>query len=40
MPKRTDRRAFSFQGHPEASPGPHDIGYLFDRFVAQMAHGR
>ncbi len=35
--QRTDRRAFSFQGHPEASPGPHDIGYLFDRFVAQMA---
>ncbi|MEO6929810.1 MAG: glutamine-hydrolyzing carbamoyl-phosphate synthase small subunit [Casimicrobiaceae bacterium] len=34
--QRTDRRAFSFQGHPEASPGPHDIGYLFDRFVAEM----
>jgi carbamoyl-phosphate synthase small subunit len=33
---RTDRPAFSFQGHPEASPGPHDIGYLFDRFVALM----
>ena len=33
---RTDRPAFSFQGHPEASPGPHDIGYLFDRFVAMM----
>ena len=31
---RTDRPAFCFQGHPEASPGPHDIGYLFDRFVA------
>ena len=30
---RTDRPAFSFQGHPEASPGPHDVGYLFDRFV-------
>jgi carbamoyl-phosphate synthase small subunit len=28
--------AFCFQGHPEASPGPHDIGYLFDRFVASM----
>ncbi len=28
--------AFSFQGHPEASPGPHDIGYLFDRFVKMM----
>ena len=33
---RTDRPAFSFQGHPEASPGPHDIGYLFDRFVKMM----
>ena len=33
---RTDRPAFSFQGHPEASPGPHDIAYLFDRFVASM----
>ena len=31
---RTDRPAFCFQGHPEASPGPHDILYLFDRFVA------
>ena len=30
---RTDRPAFCFQGHPEASPGPHDIDYLFDRFV-------
>ena len=35
--ERTDRPAFSFQGHPEASPGPQDIGYLFDRFVASMA---
>jgi carbamoyl-phosphate synthase small subunit len=34
---RTDRPAFCFQGHPEASPGPHDIGYLFDRFIALMA---
>ncbi len=34
---RTDVPAFSFQGHPEASPGPHDIGYLFDRFAALMA---
>ena len=34
---RTDRPAFCFQGHPEASPGPHDIAYLFDRFVASMA---
>ena len=36
---RTDRPAFCFQGHPEASPGPHDIGYLFDRFVAMMEKG-
>jgi carbamoyl-phosphate synthase small subunit len=34
---RTDRPAFCFQGHPEASPGPHDIAYLFDRFVSLMA---
>ena len=33
---RTDRPAFCFQGHPEASPGPHDIGTLFDRFVNLM----
>jgi len=33
---RTDRPAFSFQGHPEASPGPHDIAYLFDRFAKLM----
>ena len=33
---RTDRPAFCFQGHPEASPGPHDIGYLFDRFTSLM----
>ncbi len=33
---RTDKPAFSFQGHPEASPGPHDIAYLFDRFIALM----
>ena len=33
---RTDVPAFGFQGHPEASPGPRDCGYLFDRFVAQM----
>jgi carbamoyl-phosphate synthase small subunit len=32
----TDKPAFSFQGHPEASPGPHDLEYLFDRFVAMM----
>ncbi|MDH1702523.1 MULTISPECIES: glutamine-hydrolyzing carbamoyl-phosphate synthase small subunit [Comamonas] len=34
--ERTDVPAFCFQGHPEASPGPHDIGYLFDRFTALM----
>ena len=34
---RTDRPAFCFQGHPEASPGPHDIDYLFDRFVKLLA---
>ncbi|HYD62398.1 MAG TPA: glutamine-hydrolyzing carbamoyl-phosphate synthase small subunit [Noviherbaspirillum sp.] len=33
---RTDKPAFCFQGHPEASPGPHDIAPLFDRFVAMM----
>ncbi len=32
----TDRPAFCFQGHPEASPGPHDVDYLFDRFVKLM----
>ncbi len=37
---RTDAPVFSFQGHPEASPGPHDIGYLFDRFTALMAEKR
>ncbi|MDA3877144.1 MAG: glutamine-hydrolyzing carbamoyl-phosphate synthase small subunit [Halothiobacillus sp.] len=31
--RRTDRPAFSFQGHPEASPGPHDLGLLFDQFI-------
>ena len=36
----TDRPAFCFQGHPEASPGPHDIGYLFDRFAALMQEAR
>jgi len=38
--RRTDRPAFCFQGHPEASPGPHDIGYLFDRFVSLMEEAR
>jgi carbamoyl-phosphate synthase small subunit len=33
---RTDRPAFGFQGHPEASPGPHDVAHLFDRFVKLM----
>lgn len=37
---RTDRPAFCFQGHPEASPGPHDIGYLFDRFAQMMEAAR
>ena len=32
----TDKPAFGFQGHPEASPGPHDVDYLFDRFTALM----
>jgi carbamoyl-phosphate synthase small subunit len=36
----TDRPAFCFQGHPEASPGPHDIGYLFDRFATLMQEAR
>ena len=38
--ERTDKRAFSFQGHPEASPGPHEVGYLFDKFVAMMEAAR
>ncbi|WP_297724511.1 glutamine-hydrolyzing carbamoyl-phosphate synthase small subunit [Limnohabitans sp. Rim8] len=33
---RTDKPAFCFQGHPEASPGPHDIAYLFNRFIQLM----
>lgn len=36
--ERTDRPAFGFQGHPEASPGPHDVAYLFDRFFALMGN--
>ena len=32
-----DKPAFCFQGHPEALPGPHDVGYLFDRFMEKMA---
>jgi carbamoyl-phosphate synthase small subunit len=38
--ERTDKAAFSFQGHPEASPGPHDVAPLFDRFIAEMAKRR
>ena len=34
--ERTDRPAFSFQGHPEASPGPHDVADLFDRFINML----
>ncbi|MFN3785997.1 MAG: glutamine-hydrolyzing carbamoyl-phosphate synthase small subunit [Thiothrix sp.] len=34
--ERTDCPAFSFQGHPEASPGPHDVAPVFDRFIAMM----
>jgi carbamoyl-phosphate synthase small subunit len=37
---RTDCPAFSFQGHPEASPGPHDVSYLFDRFIQMMADAK
>ena len=36
----TDRPAFCFQGHPEASPGPLDVGYLFKRFAALMEEAR
>jgi carbamoyl-phosphate synthase small subunit len=34
--ERTDKPAFCFQGHPEASPGPHEISPLFDRFISMM----
>lgn len=37
---RTDKPAFSFQGHPEASPGPHEMSYLFDRFVDLMEQAK
>jgi carbamoyl-phosphate synthase small subunit len=37
---RTDVPAFSFQGHPEASPGPHDVAYLFDRFIKLIEAGK
>ena len=36
----TDRPAFCFQGHPEASPGPHDVDYLFDRFIKSIEQNR
>jgi len=36
----TDAPAFSFQGHPEASPGPHDVAPLFDRFIAMMQQAK
>ncbi|NML61927.1 glutamine-hydrolyzing carbamoyl-phosphate synthase small subunit [Massilia sp. RP-1-19] len=36
---RTDKPAFCFQGHPEASPGPNDVSYLFDRFISLMQAG-
>jgi carbamoyl-phosphate synthase small subunit len=38
--ERTDRPAYSFQGHPEASPGPHDLRPLFDRFILEMKEPR
>jgi carbamoyl-phosphate synthase small subunit len=34
---RTDKPAYSFQGHPEASPGPHDVAPLFDQFIEMMS---
>ena len=37
---RTDRPAFCFQGHPEASPGPHDMAYLFERFAKMMSDAK
>jgi len=37
---RTDKPAFSFQGHPEASPGPTEMSYLFDRFIEMMANSK
>jgi carbamoyl-phosphate synthase small subunit len=36
----TDRPAYGFQGHPEASPGPHDLESLFDRFLHLMQSAR
>jgi len=37
---RSDAPAFSFQGHPEASPGPHDVADLFDKFIDLMQSGK
>ena len=37
---RTDKSAFSFQGHPEASPGPHDVAPLFDQFINNMKNAQ
>ena len=34
----TDKPAFCFQGHPEASPGPHEADYLFDKFIRMMRY--
>jgi len=36
----TDKPAYSFQGHPEASPGPHEMQVLFDKFVRMMEQGK
>ena len=36
--ERSDKPAFGFQGHPEASPGPHDVAPLFDHFIELMAN--
>ncbi len=38
--ERTDKSAFSFQGHPEASPGPHDVAPLFDKFIKNIKHSK
>jgi len=38
--KRTDCPAYSFQGHPEASPGPHDIAPIFDDFISLMTQAK
>jgi len=35
----TDKPAFGFQGHPEASPGPHDVAQVFDHFIELMEQG-